>query len=45
VATHAGCIPWLPALQKLVALALGAWMLAVALVGAREHAARSKTTL
>lgn len=32
VATHAGCIPWLPVLQKLVALSLGSWMLAVALI-------------
>jgi hypothetical protein len=41
VATHGGCIPWLPALQKLVALSLVAWMLAVALVGARAHDERS----
>ncbi len=41
VATHGGCIPWLPALQKLVALSLVAWMVAVALIGARGHDARS----
>ena len=30
VATHAGCLPWLPALQKLTALLLLGWMLTVA---------------
>jgi hypothetical protein len=30
VSTHAGCVPWLPALQKVTALLLLAWMLAVA---------------
>ena len=30
LATRAGCLPWLPALQKLVALSLVAWMLSVA---------------
>ncbi len=30
LATHAACVPWLPAMQKIVALALVAWMLAVA---------------
>jgi hypothetical protein len=36
VATHGGCIPWLPALQKLTALVLLAWMLAVAGAGSRD---------
>jgi len=35
VATHAGCLPWLPALQKVVALLFIAWMLATAAVAAR----------
>jgi hypothetical protein len=35
--THAGCLPWLPALQKVVALLLLAWMFGVAVVGARER--------
>lgn len=33
--THAGCLAWLPALQKIVALLLVAWMLAVANAGSR----------
>jgi hypothetical protein len=39
LATHAGCLPWLPAVQKLVALALVAWMLAIA-TSAWHRAAR-----
>ena len=33
VATHAGCIPWLPVLQKITALCLLGWMLTVAHAG------------
>jgi len=33
VATHAACLPWLPALQKLAALALLGWMGSVAAAG------------
>jgi hypothetical protein len=33
VATDGGCVPWLPALQKLTALVLLSWMLAVAGAG------------
>jgi hypothetical protein len=35
LATHAGCLAWLPALQKIVALLLVVWMLAVATAGSR----------
>jgi hypothetical protein len=35
LATHAGCLVWLPALQKVVALLLVAWMAATAWVGGR----------
>jgi hypothetical protein len=32
---HAACLPWLPALQKVAALALVAWMFAVAAIASR----------
>jgi hypothetical protein len=35
VATHAGCLVWLPALQKVVALLLVTWMAATALAATR----------
>lgn len=38
LATHAGCLAWLPALQKVVALLLVGWMGSIALVAARETA-------
>jgi hypothetical protein len=38
LATHAGCLPWLPALQKIVALMLLAWMFSVAGVGLSRQA-------
>lgn len=38
--THSGCLPWLPALQKLVALLLVAWMCSVALVSLTERQSR-----
>ena len=31
VATHGGCVPWLPVLQKAVGMLLVSWMLLVAL--------------
>jgi len=40
VATHAGCVVWLPALQKVVAVLLVGWMASTALVAAREPAQR-----
>jgi len=42
VATHAGCVPWLPVLQKLTALGLVSWMFAVAAAAwsLRQHATR-----
>jgi hypothetical protein len=42
LATQTGCLPWLPALQKLVALSLLAWMLAVAASAWRAEA-RART--
>jgi hypothetical protein len=39
--THARCVPWLPALQKIVALFLLAWMLGVAAVSAARTRSRA----
>jgi len=37
LSTRAGCVPWLPALQKMVGLLLVAWMLAVAVAAVRQR--------